>query len=141
MSVCVVHHDAVLVVSVRGNDSAMLERLAVALEDVVRHRQSVIIDLSELTLAPRSRIVPFVEQLAALAERSPTAFVVVADRLSARKVLNRLMRGSKAATAPSVSAAMRELQQGAPRTAIPTQAQVADAQGLATPTRRGAARA
>lgn len=127
MSIRAVHCDSALVVSVHGNDPAMLERAAAALGDVVRHRESLVVDLSDLTLAPVSRIVRFIERLAALAESSPAAVVVVADRLSARRVLNRLMRESKVRTAPSVTAALEALKQrGVPRPTIPAQAHAAD---------------
>lgn len=124
MSVHAVHHDGVLVVSVHGNDSDMLRRLACALEDVVRHGESIAIDLSELTLAPRSSVVPFLEQLAALAETPAAGVVIMADRLSARRVLNRLLRSEKVATAHTLAAALRVLQYREAVARIPPQTRV-----------------
>jgi hypothetical protein len=128
-----VHHGSVLVVSVHGNDPDMLQRLGGALEDVVHHGESVIIDLSELTLAPRSSVMPFLEKLTTLADRSPTGVVVVADRLSARRALNRLLRTAKAAIVPSPEAALRLIAQGLAPTRIPLQPGPPSADRLSAP--------
>lgn len=126
MSVHAVHHDDVLVVSVHGNDVDMLRRLADALEDVVRHGESLVLDLGQLTLAPRSNVEPFLKQLAAVAERSPAGVVIVADRLSARRVLNRLMRSPKVSTAHTVATALRALQDREAGSLIPPQTRTVD---------------
>ncbi len=129
MSVHAVHQDDVLVVSVHGNDPDLLRRLADAFQEVMLHGESIVIDLSELTLAPRSSVVPFLERLAALAERSPAGVVLVADRLSARRVLNRLLRSRCVATAQTVPAALRALQYREAVAMIPTQTGTADPYG------------
>ena len=107
MSVFITHSRGVAVIRARsgGHDDPFVQ-LTTVLSSVLRSADRVVLDLSGVTLAPSRTVSAFVEHLSALSRDVGAHIVVVADRLSARRVLRAVVSEPGLLIAPSVPAAL-----------------------------------
>lgn len=107
MSLHIAHRAGALVVSAFSSvreDS--LDQLVTVLENLLPGARRVVVDLSQVTLAPSERVTRFMEHLTTLREASDVEIVVVADRISARRVLHAARRGKAVAVVSSLAAGL-----------------------------------
>lgn len=97
MSIHIAHRAGALVVSALSSlREDALDQLTTMLTNLLPGAQRVVLDLSQVTLVPSERVNRFMEHLSTLRDDSGVDIVVVADRLSARRVLRAASRGHSA---------------------------------------------
>lgn len=97
MSIHIAHRAGALVVSALSSmREDALDQLTTMLTNLLPGAQRVVLDLSQVTLVPSERVNRFMDHLGTLRDDSGVDIVVVADRLSARRVLRAASRGHAA---------------------------------------------
>lgn len=122
MSLHVTHRSgALVVVALAAARDNCLDQLTTVLADLVSCADRVVLDVSQVTFAPSSRVSAFMEHLARVATASSCEVIVVAERLSARRILRAAAPGDAVAVVSSLEAAIGETGADAPRVPAPRQ--------------------
>jgi len=107
VSLHIAHREGALVVTALcASRDDCLTQLTTTLDGIVAAADRVVLDLSEVTLAPSQRVTAFMEHLTRLRDTSDCEVVVVADRLSARRVLRAAAPDHQVAVVPSLAIAL-----------------------------------
>lgn len=109
MSLHISHRHGALLVSARSaaRDDC-IDQLVTVLPGLVAGTGRVVLDLSEVTLTPSKRISCFMEHVADLLRAGGCEVIVVAERLSARRVLRAAGGGDVVPVVGSVTVALGE---------------------------------
>ncbi|PVG82339.1 hypothetical protein DDE18_12685 [Nocardioides gansuensis] len=109
MSLHITHRAGALVVrAVAAAREDCLAQLNSVLGNLLSSADRVVLDLSEVMLAPSERVVRFMQHLTSLSLASGCEIVVVAERLSARRVLRAASPGRLVGIVPTLAAALGE---------------------------------
>lgn len=115
LSLYITHRAGALVVSaVAAAREDCFAQLTSVLGNLLSSADRVVLDLSQVMLAPAERVVRFMEQLTSLSGVSSCQVVLVAERLSARRVL-RAAAPSHLVIVPSLAAALGDEPPSVPR--------------------------
>jgi hypothetical protein len=107
MSLHITHRGGALVVTaLSATRDDCLTQLSTTLGNFLTSADRVVLDLSEVTLAPAEPVRAFMEHLTNLHDTTDCDVVVVADRLSARRVLRTASRGHCVPVVPSLATAL-----------------------------------
>lgn len=107
MTIHIAHRAGALVVSaVSSAHEDVLDQLTVMLTNLVSCAERVVLDVSQLTLTQSERVARFMDRLDVLRDTSDTEIVVVASRLSARRVLRAATPVRLVAVVPTLVAAL-----------------------------------
>jgi hypothetical protein len=110
MSVFVTHRAGALVAIARsGAQHDPFPDLTTMLDHLVKNYDRIMLDLSGVTLAPPARLAAFLAEVESHQDESGTEIILVADRLSARRLL-RAMAANEVAVVSSLDDIARETQ-------------------------------